>query len=84
MTRPASAPIEKGREARLKVGRVAATWMALALTSVGTLGALVIWHLVRRGRLIRARLDPPRPVRLPEIEVKGATRTADPARDGGP
>jgi hypothetical protein len=39
--------------------------LALAIGTIAVLGALVIWHLVRRGRLIRDRLGPPRAVDLP-------------------
>jgi hypothetical protein len=47
-------------EGRRRVGRAAATWLALALASIVTLGSLVVWHLIRRGRLIREGLGPPR------------------------
>jgi len=35
------------------------------------MGILIIWHLVRRGRLIREGLAPPRVVPLPEVERAG-------------
>ena len=35
----------------------------MALAALG----LLIWHIIRRGRLIRERLNPPRIVRLPEL-----------------
>ena len=38
------------------------------------LGALLIWHFVRRGRLIRERLSPPRTVRLPEFPAQDIDR----------
>ena len=34
---------------------------------LGAIGVLLIWHLVRRGRLIQERLNPPRIVRMPEL-----------------
>jgi hypothetical protein len=55
-------------EGRRRVGRAAATWLALALVSIVTLGALVVWHLIRRGRLIRESLGPPRIVDRPDLE----------------
>ena len=53
-------------ERRRLAGRAAALWGGVVLGSTATLGALVVWHLVRRGRLIRDRQPPPRDVRLPE------------------
>jgi hypothetical protein len=54
-------------EAHRRIARAAATWGLLTLGSVAVLAALIVWHLVRRGRLIRQNLGPPRVVRLPEI-----------------
>lgn len=51
-------------EARHQLGRALATWTALSLATMILLVALVVWHLVRRGRLIRARLGSPRKVGL--------------------
>jgi hypothetical protein len=53
-------------EVRHRLGRALATWTALTLAAVVILGALVVWHLVRRGRLLRERLGPPRKVDLPD------------------
>ncbi len=36
-------------------------WGLLTLSSVVALSAAAIWHLIRRGRLLRASLSPPRP-----------------------
>ena len=55
LARPDAAP---------RVRRAVARLLGVSVLSIGVLGALVIWHLVRRGRLIRERLGPPRPVRL--------------------
>jgi hypothetical protein len=41
----------------------------VVVVSIGAIGALVIWHLVRRGRLIRESLGPPRGVELPELNT---------------
>jgi hypothetical protein len=51
---------------RRRIARVAADWGALTLGTLTTLVALILWHLVRRGRLLRQGLHPPRDVRLPE------------------
>jgi hypothetical protein len=67
-------------EARRRIGHAAATWLSLVLVAVAGLGALVVWHLVRRGRLIRERLGPPRVVRLPDLEPP-ATAAVPPPRE---
>jgi len=54
--------------ARRHLRRLAATWMGLVLGAVMTLSALILWHLVRRGRLLRENLDPPRVVRWEAID----------------
>jgi hypothetical protein len=36
------------------------------LVAMAALGGLLIWHIRRRGRLIRERLNAPRIVHLPE------------------
>jgi hypothetical protein len=51
-----------------RVREAARLWSYVTLGSIATLGALVIWHLVRRGRLIRERLGPPRNIRLEPLE----------------
>ncbi|MFO0952221.1 MAG: hypothetical protein U0835_13935 [Isosphaeraceae bacterium] len=53
-------------EARPRVSRAVASLLVVGLVSIAAIGALTIWHLVRRGRLIQARLAPPRDVRLPD------------------
>ena len=58
--------LEQRPEARSRLGRAVAVLLGTALVAMGAIGALVIWHLVRRGRLIRERLSPPRIVRMPE------------------
>lgn len=60
---------------RRRIGLAAAGLLSAGLAGVAAIGALGIWHLVRRGRLIRARLDPPRDVRLPDL---GPTNVARP------
>jgi hypothetical protein len=53
-------------EARSRVGRAVAGLLGTTLVALAAVGGLLIWHLARRGRLIRDRLNPPRNVRLPE------------------
>ncbi len=73
MPEPASAPGRLRRllerpDARRKVVRAVGSLLGVGIATIGVIGALMIWHLVRRGRLIREGLNPPRVVRLPEIE----------------
>ncbi len=53
---------------RARVGRAASSVLFVGLVAIIAIGALAIWHLVRRGRLIRERLGPPRIVRLPDLD----------------
>ena len=53
---------------RPRFARAVGSLLGAGLVAVGAIGFLVVWHLVRRGRLIREGLSPPRKVRLPEIE----------------
>jgi hypothetical protein len=55
-------------DARRKVVRAVASLLGVGIATIGVIGALLIWHLVRRGRLIREGLNPPREVHLPRIE----------------
>jgi hypothetical protein len=48
----------------------AVLWGLVALGGTGTVAALTLWHLARRGRLLRDRLSLPKMVRLPEISPK--------------
>jgi hypothetical protein len=50
------------------VSRAVASLLAASVFAIAALGVLIIWHLVRRGRLIREGLDRPRPVRWPAVE----------------
>jgi hypothetical protein len=76
--RPATAPgeprrnwlrriLEEGPEARRRLARAVAYLLGTALIGLGAIGVLLIWHLVRRGRLIQERLNPPKIVRMPEL-----------------
>ena len=57
-------------EDRKRIGRVVASLLGWGLFATAMLGFLAIWHLVRRGRLLRANQPPPKSVSLPEIEPR--------------
>jgi hypothetical protein len=59
--------LDEQPQARSRIGRAVAILLGTTLVAIAAIGALVIWHLIRRGRLIRERLNPPRRVGLPEI-----------------
>ncbi len=76
---PRAARIPEGD--RRRVGDVAANILGVLLASVGMLGALVIWHLVRRGRLLQAR-GAPRRVVLPLEEPERVKSEGDAEAEG--
>jgi hypothetical protein len=55
-------------EERVRIGRAAATLLGWGLVASTVLGLLALWHLVRRGRRLRANLPPPKSVSLPDLE----------------
>lgn len=55
-------------EERVRIGRAAATLLGWGLFASAILGILALWHLIRRGRFLRANQPPPRSVSLPDIE----------------
>ncbi len=59
--------IGQGPAARKRLAEAVAALLGTALIALAAIGGLVIWHLVRRGRIIRERLGPPKVVRLPEL-----------------
>ena len=61
-------------EARPRLGRAIAVLGGTALVAFAAVGGLLIWHIMRRGRLIRERLSDPRVIRLPEFPVKEIDR----------
>ncbi|CAN5730654.1 hypothetical protein BH23PLA1_BH23PLA1_37730 [soil metagenome] len=63
-------------EARRRIGRASAALLGMILAALSMLSALLIWHLVRRGRIVRQRLGPPRPIQWPDLEVRD--RSTDP------
>ena len=62
--------LQERPEARARLGRTVAALLGTALIALAAIGVLVIWHLVRRGRLIRDRLNSPQIVRLPELPAR--------------
>ena len=52
------APRRRARERQAR--QAAVLWGGMTLGGVGVVSAFAIWHLVRRGRLLRDRLGPPR------------------------
>jgi hypothetical protein len=48
------------------VGTAFAWLTGAGITAFACFGALLIWHLVRRGRLIRDGLAPPKRIELPD------------------
>jgi hypothetical protein len=56
-------------DARPRVSRAVASLLGTFLVAMAAMGGLLIWHLTRRARLIRSRLNQPRPVRWPAIDV---------------
>jgi hypothetical protein len=50
-------------EARPRVGKAIAALLGTGLVTLAALGGLLIWHIMRRGRLIRESLNSPRVVR---------------------
>jgi hypothetical protein len=59
--------LEERPEARPRLGRAIAALLGTGLVALAAIGALAIWHLARRGRLIRERLNASRVVHLPEL-----------------
>jgi hypothetical protein len=58
--------IGRGPAARRQLGEAVAALLGTALVTLAAIGGLVIWHLIRRGRIIREGLGPPKIVRMPE------------------
>ena len=51
--------LEERPEARSRLGRAVAALLGTFLVAVAVFGGLLIWHILRRGRLIRERLMRP-------------------------
>ena len=59
-------------DARGRLARAVGSLMGAAIVGLAAIGLLLIWHLARRGRLIREGLSNPRAVRLPEVDPGAA------------
>jgi hypothetical protein len=55
-------------EQRVRIGRAIVGLLGWELVAIAVLGLLALWHLVRRGRVLRANLAQPRSVSLPEAD----------------
>jgi hypothetical protein len=55
--------------------RAARLWGELTLGGIAVVGALTIWHLRRRARLLREGAPPPRRVDWPEPEPDAGDET---------
>lgn len=60
---------------RSRFANAVASLLGVGLVALVALGFLVVWHLIRRGRLIREGLSPPRKVGLTEFEIETRTKT---------
>jgi hypothetical protein len=67
---PKREPLPGLRERRAR--QAAVLWGKLTLGGIGILALFVLWHLSRRGRLIRDRLGPPRPHGLSADETSSS------------
>lgn len=61
--------IGRGPAERKRLAEAVAALLGTALVAITAIGGLVIWHLIRRGRLIRERQAPPRIVRWPAPDL---------------
>ncbi len=64
---------------RDRIGRAVSEFLGVGLAATAAIGLLALWHLVRRGRLIRRRLGNPKVVRLPDVGPGPADRPPPPA-----
>ena len=60
-------------EERRRIGRALVPLLGWGLAASTVLALLTLWHLIRRGRFLRANLASPRAVRLPEVEARNPT-----------
>jgi hypothetical protein len=80
--KPAQIPLLERKDLpaadRTRIGRAVSALLAVGLTSIAAIGVLAIWHLVRRGRLIRGQLGNPRVVKLPVSDPTSTDRHLSP------
>ncbi len=69
--------IESGPAGRRQATDAVAWLLGTTLVAITALAGLTIWHLIRRGRMLRDRLEPPRIVRLPDPEELARNRDDD-------
>ena len=62
---------ETDEQGRRRVIRATLLWSGVSLSGVGLLAGFTIWHLVRRGRVLRESLGNPRRVELPDAAPSG-------------
>jgi hypothetical protein len=68
--------LDERPDARPRLARAVAELLGISLVVMVALGALLIWHVVRRGRIIRERLGSPRLVELPELPSRGVDESS--------
>jgi hypothetical protein len=59
--------LDERPEARPRLAKAFGALLGTTLVAITAMSILLIWHLVRRARLIREGLNPPRIVKLPEF-----------------
>ncbi len=57
-------------EDRRRIGRALIPVLGWGLAATALLGLLTLWHLIRRGRILRANLPPPKLIPPLEIDEK--------------
>jgi hypothetical protein len=68
--------LDERPESRPRLARAIGALAATTLVAIAAVGGLLIWHVMRRARLIRERLAPPRAVELPELPGRPPERSA--------
>jgi len=61
-------------EERRRIGRALVPLLGWGLAASSLLAALAIWHLIRRGRVLRSNLGSPKTVSLPGIDERSRPR----------
>lgn len=57
-------------EERVRIGRAAAVLLGWGLVASALLGLLALWHLIRRGRILRQGQPPPKPAPLLDVDPR--------------
>jgi hypothetical protein len=68
--------LDEHPESRPRLARAFAELIGAVLVTIAALGGLLIWHVKRRGRVIRERLGEPRAVELPEYPGRDLDRSS--------